>query len=56
VSPLAFVNWRSVHCRFCILMWLVAGVLTVVILAHTGVVASAPHHAGTVAVARSATR
>ena len=54
MSPLAFVNWRSVQVRFCLLMWLLVCALTIVILAHTGD-AGAGHHV-TAATAREAIR
>ena len=34
MGPLLFVNWRHIHQRFCLLVWLVAMALVVVILAH----------------------
>ena len=34
MGPLLFVNWRRIHQRFCLLVWLVAMALVVVILAH----------------------
>jgi hypothetical protein len=45
MKPLMFVNWRSVHAAFCGLMWLIAVVLAVVVLAHTAMPADAAHHA-----------
>ena len=45
MRPLLFVNWRSVQARFCVLMWLLVGVLTIVVLAHTGGgVGASAHH------------
>ena len=35
MRPLLFVNWRSVHAIFCGVMWVIAVVLAVVVLAHT---------------------
>ncbi|HWE34424.1 MAG TPA: hypothetical protein VG410_13115 [Solirubrobacteraceae bacterium] len=43
MGPLGFVNWRSVNRIFCCLMWMIALVLVVVVLAHTGGGAGAPH-------------
>jgi hypothetical protein len=44
-----FVDWRRVNVRFCWLMWIVAAVLAMVVLAHTGGGAggdaSSVHHA-----------
>jgi hypothetical protein len=34
MEPLFFANWRMIHQRFCLLLWLVAMALVVVILAH----------------------
>jgi hypothetical protein len=34
MGSLGFVDWHALHVRFCVLMWLVAGVLTVVVLGH----------------------
>jgi hypothetical protein len=45
MKPLLFVNWRSVHNVFCGLMWLIAIVLAVVVLAHTALPAQSAHHA-----------
>jgi hypothetical protein len=45
MRPLLFVNWSTVSKRFCALMWLLAFVLVVVILAHL-IPASAPAHPG----------
>jgi hypothetical protein len=45
MSPLAFVNWRSVNARFCMLMWLIVAVLAVFMLAHTGDSGASVHHA-----------
>ena len=53
MSPLAFVNWRSVNARFCLLMWLVAAVLGIVILMHAGP-ARAGHHTTTATARRAA--
>jgi hypothetical protein len=50
MSPLAFVNWRSVNARFCVLMWLFAGGLALFVLAQTGDPGTSVHHA--VAAAR----
>ena len=44
MGPLGFVNWRSVNRAFCCLMWGIALVLAIVVLAHTGAGAVA-HHA-----------
>jgi hypothetical protein len=45
MKPLLFVNWRRVHAMFCGLMWLIAVVLAVVVLAHAATPADAAHHA-----------
>jgi hypothetical protein len=45
MRPLLFVNWRSVHRGFCGVMWLIAVVLAVVVLAHVGMPADSGHHA-----------
>jgi hypothetical protein len=34
MRPLLFVNWRQLSSRFTVLMWLLACVLTVVVLTH----------------------
>jgi hypothetical protein len=34
MGPLGFVNWHSVNVRFRFLMWMVALVLAIVVLAH----------------------
>ncbi len=34
MGPLGFVNWRSVNAYFCLLMWLVAVILAVIVLGH----------------------
>lgn len=44
MRPLLFVNWRSVHRGFCALMWLIAVVLAVVVIAHTALPAGSAHH------------
>jgi hypothetical protein len=44
MRPLLFVNWASVSRRFCALMWLLAFVLLVIILAHL-IPGSPPTHA-----------
>jgi hypothetical protein len=44
MRPLLFVNWRSVHRAFCGLMWLIAVVLAVVVIAHTALPAGSEHH------------
>jgi hypothetical protein len=41
---LGFVDWRAVNRRFCVVMWLVAVVLALVLLAHTGSPSAAVHH------------
>ena len=43
MRPLLFVNWRSVHRAFCGVMWLIAVVLAVVVLAHIGMPAQSAH-------------
>ena len=45
MRPLLFVNWRSVHHGFCGVMWVIAVVLAVVVLAHVGTAAESAHHA-----------
>ena len=45
MRPLLFVNWRSVHRGFCGVMWVIAVVLAVVVLAHVGMPAESGHHA-----------
>jgi hypothetical protein len=45
MRPLLFVNWRSVHRAFCGVMWVIAVVLAVVVLAHVGMPAESSHHA-----------
>ncbi len=47
VKPLLFVNWRRVHTGFCAVMWIVAVILAIVVLAHFAVPAAAAHHAST---------
>jgi hypothetical protein len=34
MGPLFLANWRVIHQRFCLLIWLVAIALVVLILAH----------------------
>lgn len=45
MRPLLFVNWRSVHRGFCGLMWVIAVILAVVLLAHAALPAGSGHHA-----------
>jgi hypothetical protein len=45
VKPLLFVNWRRVHAMFCALMWMIAVVLAVVVIAHAALPADSAHHA-----------
>lgn len=44
MRPLLFVNWRSVHRGFRGVMWVIAVVLAVVVLAHVGMPAGSGHH------------
>jgi len=44
MGPLAFVNWRSVNTHFCVLMWVVALVLAVVVLVQATSPAPDLHH------------
>jgi hypothetical protein len=34
MGSLGFVDFKALHFRFCLLMWLLAGVLAVVVLSH----------------------
>lgn len=45
MKPLLFVNWRSVHARFCAVMWIVAAILAIIVIVHLVVPADAAHHA-----------
>lgn len=45
MRPLLFVNWRSVHRGFCGVMWVIAVVLAVIVIAHTALPAGSAHHA-----------
>ena len=45
VKPLLFVNWRSVHARFCAVMWIVAAILAIIVIVHVLVPPDAAHHA-----------
>ncbi len=45
MKPLLFVNWRSVHAGFCVVMWIVAAILAVIVLVHVAMLADAGHHA-----------
>jgi hypothetical protein len=44
MKPLLFVNWRRVHAGFCAVMWIVAVILAIIVLAHVAVAADAAHH------------
>jgi hypothetical protein len=43
VQPLGFVNWRTVNRYFCVLMWVVAIVLALIVLTHLVHAAPAAH-------------
>jgi hypothetical protein len=47
MKPLLFVNWRSVHAGFCVVMWIVAAILAIVVAVHVAVPADAAHHVTT---------
>lgn len=47
MKPLLFVNWRSVHRGFCAVMWIVAMILAIIVIAHMATPADAAHHAAT---------
>jgi hypothetical protein len=49
---LGFVNWRSVSIRFTVLMWMLAGVLAIVVLLHTGDPSPIAHHHAVAAARR----
>lgn len=44
MSPFAFVNWQSVHQMFCVLMWLLAIILALVLLIHSSTAGALVHH------------
>jgi hypothetical protein len=44
-EALLFVNWHRVHAMFCGLMWVIAVVLAIVVLAHAALSADSAHHA-----------
>jgi hypothetical protein len=45
VKPLLFVNWRRVHARFCVIMWIIAVILAAVVIAHLAAPSDAANHA-----------
>jgi hypothetical protein len=45
MGPLAFVNWRVVNENFCMLMWVLAAILAVVVVLHLGGTSGDVHHA-----------
>ena len=45
MKPLLFVNWRRVHARFCVIMWIIAVILAAVVIAHLAAPADAANHA-----------
>ena len=45
MKPQLFVNWRSVHKGFCAVMWIVATILAVIVIAHVAVPPDAAYHA-----------
>jgi hypothetical protein len=44
MGPLGFVNWRIVNAQFCLLMWVAAAVLALVILMHVAPTPSSAVH------------
>jgi hypothetical protein len=43
MGPLGFVNWRRLNRAFCLLMWLLALVLALIVIAHSGDGSAARH-------------